>query len=254
MIQSERYNCIVNIVNKKGFVSTKELSLSLNVTETTIRRDCEELESQGLLIRVHGGAKSINQKNILSTNDELDMKDRLEHSEEKDLVCKKAASFVRDGDCVFLDGGTSIVPMLKYLKDKKIKIVTHSHLLIEQFSDMEAELFVIGGKYIPKYSMSVGPITLSDLECFNFDVSFYSCAGIDINRKLVYTAEIDTMAVKQKAMSLSVKNYLLIDSSKVSVKGFCSFIKSDDFDAVICNNDPLFGEEELPHNYILLDE
>ena len=74
MIQSERYNCIVNIVNKKGFVSTKELSLNLNVTETTIRRDCEELESQGLLIRVHGGAKSINQKNILSTNDELDIK------------------------------------------------------------------------------------------------------------------------------------------------------------------------------------
>ena len=143
--------------------------------------------------------------------------------------------------------------IIKYLKDKKIKIVTHSHLLIEQFSDMEAELFVIGGKYIPKYSMSVGPITLSDLECFNFDVSFYSCAGIDINRKLVYTAEIDTMAVKQKAMSLSVKNYLLIDSSKVSVKGFCSFIKSDDFDAVICNNDPMFNEEELPHNYILLD-
>ena len=63
MIASERFLRIVNTVNERGFISTKELSENLDVTETTIRRDCEELEKQGLLIRVHGGAKSIEQKN-----------------------------------------------------------------------------------------------------------------------------------------------------------------------------------------------
>ena len=62
MIASERFLRIVNTVNERGFISTKELSENLDVTETTIRRDCEELEKQGLLIRVHGGAKSIEQK------------------------------------------------------------------------------------------------------------------------------------------------------------------------------------------------
>ncbi len=66
MIASERFLRIVNTVNERGFISTKELSENLDVTETTIRRDCEELEKQGLLIRVHGGAKSIEQKTILS--------------------------------------------------------------------------------------------------------------------------------------------------------------------------------------------
>ena len=65
--------------------------------------------------------------------------------------------------------------------------------------------------------MSVGPITLSDLDKFNFDFAFLSCAGIDLQRQLVYTAEMDTMAVKQKAMNLSVKKYMLIDSSKFFV-------------------------------------
>ena len=254
MIASERFLRIINTINERGFISTKELSENLDVTETTIRRDCEELEKQGLLIRVHGGAKSIEQKTILSNKDEKQMSERITNNKEKDLVCKKAASFIRDGDCIFLDGGTSIVPMLKYIKGKNVKIVTHSTLIANGFNDFESELFMIGGKYIPEYNMSVGPITLSDLEKFNFDYAFLSCAGIDIDRKLVYTAEMDTMAVKQKAMDLAVKKYLLIDSSKLSVKGFCSFISSDDFDAVICNKDAHMNIDDIPVNYILTNE
>ena len=255
MLASERFARIVEITNEKDFVSTRELSQKLNVTETTIRRDCEELEQQGLLIRVHGGAKSIKQSVILSNKDEKIMSERTNiHQDEKEMVCKKAASFIRDGDCIFLDGGTSIVPILKYIKGKKLKIVTHSTLIANKFDDNESELFVIGGKYIPEYNMSVGPITLEDLEKFNFDYAFLSCAGIDLERQLVYTAEMDTMAVKQKAMNLAVKRYMLIDSSKFFVKGFCSFISSHDFDAIICNRDQSIHEDDLPNNYILVDE
>ena len=89
MIASERFLRIVNTVNERGFISTKELSENLDVTETTIRRDCEELEKQGLLIRVHGGAKSIEQKTILSNKDEKQMSERITNNKEKDLVCKK---------------------------------------------------------------------------------------------------------------------------------------------------------------------
>ena len=252
MLASERFEKIVEIVNQKGFISTKELSVTMQVTETTIRRDCEELEKQGLLLRVHGGAKSVHPKVILSTKDEKTIKERKEFFYEKDIVCQKAASFVKDGDCIFLDGGTSIVPILPYIQEKKIKIVTHSHLIVDAFSGTESELFVIGGRYIPEYAMSVGPITISELDRFNFDLAFLSCAGIDLDRKLVYTAEMDTMAVKQKAMSLSAQKYLLIDRSKIAIKGFCSFIDSDDFDAIICDQSKELDMETLPENYILV--
>ena len=65
---------------------------------------------------------------------------------------------------------------------------------------------------------------------------------------------MDTMAVKQKAMNLSVKKYMLIDSSKFFVKGFCSFISSNDFDAIICNRDSSINEDDLGYNYILVDD
>ena len=41
-------------------------------------------------------------------------------------------------------------------------------MIANGFNDFESELFMIGGKYIPEYNMSVGPITLSDLEKFKF--------------------------------------------------------------------------------------
>ena len=104
MLASQRFEKIIEMVNEKGIVNTKELALILKVTETTIRRDTEELEKQGKIIRVHGGAKSINQKTVMSNRDEKDMKERTENYEKKDKVCKKAASFIKNGDCIFLDG------------------------------------------------------------------------------------------------------------------------------------------------------
>lgn len=255
MLADERCQKIVELTNEKGFVSTEELAKLFNVTETTIRRDSKELENKGLLIRVHGGTKSLNQNIILSKNDEVKMTERsVLNSFTKDIVCKLAAQFVKDGDCIFLDGGSSIVGMLKYLKGKKIKIVTHSSLILNNFDDEDIEVFVIGGKYLPEYAMSIGPITLSELERFNFDHAFISCAGIDIIKRVVYTAEMDTMAVKQLAMSLSVHKYLLCDTSKFKIRGFCSFINSDDFDAVICNYDKFINDEDIPNNFILVTE
>ena len=253
MLASQRFEKIVEMVNERGIVNTKELSQILNVTETTIRRDTEELEKQGKIIRVHGGAKSINQKSIISNRDEKDMKERTENYDKKDKVCQKAASFVKNGDCIFLDGGATIAPIVKYLKGKNVKIVTNSILVAKAFDDSESELFIIGGKYIEKYDMSVGPVALNALSNFNFDFAFLGCAGMDLERQLVYTTEMETMLIKEKAMKLAEKKYLLIDDSKLSIKAFYTFVNSSNFDAVICNDSESFKEKELPDNFILVE-
>lgn len=254
MIASERFEKIVQLVNEQGIVGTRELAQLLAVTETTIRRDTEELERQGKLIRVHGGAKRIGQRQILSSRDEKSMADRVENEAAKDLVCQKAASFVNSGDCIFLDGGTSIAPMVRYLAGKNVKIVTHSLLVAGAFKDRDSELFTLGGKVIPEYSMTVGAVALDNLAHFNFDYAFLGCAGVDLERQMVYTAEMETMAIKQKAMELAVKNYLLVDASKLQVRGFYSFSPTAAFDALICNDDSSIDREILPDNAILLEQ
>ena len=65
---------------------------------------------------------------------------------------------------------------------------------------------------------------------------------------------METMAVKQKAMHRANKKYLLIDSSKLFIKGFCSFIKSDDFDGILCNQDTMIPIDSIPNNFIVVEE
>ncbi len=252
MIASERFERIMGLVAERGIVGTKELAQLMDVTETTIRRDSEELERQGKVLRVHGGIKRVDQRRILSSTTETAMCDRVGCSTQKEMVCEKAASFVHDGDCVFLDGGTSLVPMVKYLQGKHVRIVTHSHLIAQVFQDPDSELFLLGGKYLPRYGMSVGPMTLADLSHFNFDHTFIGCAGIDIARQMVYTAELDTMMVKEQVLGQSVHNYLLVDSSKLSVRGFYSFTPSIRFDAVVCDAAGIGSQQQLPENFILV--
>lgn len=252
MLAHERNDYILTKLNAKGCVNVRHLSQELAVSEVTIRRDLEEMEKQGLLIRIHGGAKKNQKTDILSKNDESRMLDRLQlHFEQKNRVCKQAAEFIKDGDCVFLDGGTSIFPMLSYLQTKKIKIVTHSTLIQEHFDSDVAELFAVGGKLIPEYKMAVGPIALETLQRFNFDFAFIGCAGIDLLRHKVYTAEMDTLAVKKQAMQLAQQSYLLIDSSKTKIKGFCSFTDFSRFDGILCDEGVLQEDEELPENFMI---
>lgn len=250
MLQSQRFEKIEEFVNEKGIVNTKEMAVILGVTEKTIRLDFEEMEKIGKLIRVHGGAKSTKKK-IVTTTDEKYMKERTERVAEKEAVCRRAASLVEDGSCVFLDGGSSIAPMVKYLKDRRIKIVTNSQLVVNAFDTGEAELFLIGGSYIPKYCMTTGPLAIAEIGRFNFDYTFISCLGADIDRNMIYTAEVETMAVKEAAIKVAVKNILLLDASKLYIKAFCSLISLKTFDMVICNSDASLNKSDLPGNFVL---
>lgn len=252
MIKSRRFEKILEMTEQNNVMSIRELAQILNVTETTIRRDSEDLEKQGLLVRVHGGVKSIRRGFILSSYDEKQMKERTEHYKEKNLVAGRAAAFVSEGDCVFLDGGSTMLPMLSYLKGRKVRIVSHSTLLANNFDDDTSEFYLLGGKYDPQYNMSVGPITQNDLKRFNLDHAFIGCAGVDMKRKVIYTAELETMVVKIEAMKITNHKYLLFDSSKLDVKGFYSFGAFNDFDVILCNDDPGIDKEEVPPNLIFV--
>ncbi|MCI8598806.1 MAG: DeoR/GlpR transcriptional regulator [Lachnospiraceae bacterium] len=249
MIATQRYEKIIEMVNERGVIHTGELAQLLGVTETTIRRDCEKLEKQAALIRVHGGVKSRESQGILSSFHDRTMRERTERYVEKDLVCQAAAALVKEGDCIYLDSGTTVVPMLKYLRGKQLKIVTPSLLIAEAFQDPGSELLVIGGRYMIGYDMMGGSIATEYLQRFRFDLAFLGCSGIDLKNGFVYTGEIDTMSLKETAIQCALKKYLLIDTTKLFVKGFYGPLKHEDFDAVFCNQDRLLDPGELPNNF-----
>lgn len=231
MQAQERRKYILEKLNLSGIVNVHEISQELGIHETTIRRDLEKLEKEGKLTRVHGGAILNEEENV-----ELTMNQKMVlNYEAKKVVCKKACEYVQDGDCVFIDGGTTTYSMIEYLASKKIKIVTHSDLIIRQIKKCEAEIITVGGRYLPHYSMSVGASTIAEISKYHYDHCFIGCVGINVDEQMSYTSEQETLDVKRAAMENSDKKYLLIDASKLNVRGFCKFASLDEFDKIICN-------------------
>src|SRR5512139_3426869 len=101
MLTEQRKRLILERLSAEGRIVAKELSLDLGVSEDTIRRDLRELAGEGKLQRVHGGA-------LPSSPALADFAGRERISTEiKDDIGKAAAALVRDGQVVFIDGGTS---------------------------------------------------------------------------------------------------------------------------------------------------
>lgn len=252
MIASARSMYIIGRLNDRGIIDYKNIAAELGVSEATARRDFEKLEKQGRLKRVQGGAmRSVGLENA-SPNAELTMRSkRALNSREKLAVAKAAAAEVKEGECIFLDSGTSITPMADLLMRKHVRIVTYSNLVVQRMSsETVADVFVIGGKFAVMDDMFVGPIAESQMSNFRFDRAFIGCTGFNIAGNTVYTTEMECMRMKQLAMANASHSYLLLDASKLKKTGVFNVAGADAFEKVFINEPTV--DSELPGNFVIV--
>ncbi len=236
MIASERSRYILQSLNAKGIINLKEIAKNLEISEVTVRRDFEKLESEGKLKRVVGGATIETSSEEKIDAAELTMNQKIGlHIEAKTKICKFASELVSDGDCIFLDGGTSMVPLAEILSRKNIKIVTYNSLVLQHFANARAEIFLVGGRFLPHYDMVVGSVAQENLKQFNFDAAFMGCSGLDLQQGWAYTTEMESLLMKRIGLENASRSYLLADDSKLQQKGFLKFSETSAFTKIISN-------------------
>lgn len=121
MLSKERMLRIMNILNSHSFVTIQELIQQLGVSKSTINRDLIELERQGLVKRERGGAMKVEMKETLNNLKEIPVREKeYVHREEKRRICKRAAERIQNGDCIYVDSGTTPSYLLEYLHHKDI--------------------------------------------------------------------------------------------------------------------------------------
>ena len=111
-----------------------------------------------------------------------------------------------------------------------------------------AEIFLIGGTYLPHYGMSVGPMTQEMIQKLHFDKVFVSCTCADIGEDCSYVNEFLTLAVKNTAIANSDKAYLLMDTGKLNRRSFCKLRALSEFEKVFCNSGEALPDP-LPANF-----
>lgn len=232
MLKKERLLTIVNMVNNEGIVTVNDFMTKLNVSDMTIRRDLDELEKNGKIIRIHGGAQSIS----YSLDQELSHSEKQSvQIDEKKKIAKAAAELINDGDTVFLGPGTTIELLAKFLLNKPIRIITNNYPVFSILSEASVpDILLIGGDYRRNTGAFVGALANDTLRKLKFTKAFISSNGVHNNQ--ISTYSIEEGEAQQIALNNSFQKYLLVDNKKFNRDDFYVYYDLHDFDYLITDN------------------
>lgn len=186
MRQAQRLR-VQELFGNKEFVSFEDLCERFKASKSSIRRDLIELEQNGVLRRVHGGAIS------LQTRDDMLDFNRLSVSchDEKVRIGKAAAALVKDGQTLILGGGTTVAEVANNLSNRLIQIVTNSIPVAEIFWDSkQAEVTLTGGYLYPRLGVQIGPICERMLNSVSADSVIMASAASPPLGSVIQTASM----------------------------------------------------------------
>lgn len=227
MFGEERKVEILNLLNSQGNVKVSELSKNYNVSEVTIRKDLQELEEEGLVRRVHGGAVLAHNTKFEPTFSEKSGK----LIDEKIAIGKMAAAMIEDGDTIAIDSGTTTLQLAKYITARNLTVITNSlDIAIELADRQSVEVIVIGGSLRSETRALVGPVANMVLESLVVDKAFVGANGVSVTYGIT-TPNIVEANTKKQIIDSSKKAIILCDHTKFDL---VSFAKITDISKVSC--------------------
>jgi DeoR family myo-inositol catabolism operon transcriptional repressor len=243
MIKEKRIKKIQDYVLEHQSASLDELVDAFDVSKNTIRRDVQELVDRGELKKVYGGVSSIHKK--LESFQERSIRNQ----GQKELIAKKAASFVEDGDFIFIDSGTTTIEMFEYLKEKHLTIFTNNiDLIVSALPHEKINVISIGGMLERKTSSFVSPQNMDLLKDYNIKKAFMASTGISLSNGVTNASPLES-ELKKTIVSRSSEVYLLVDHDKFDKYGLMTYCSLDDIDYLVTDQVPNDTYQEYAKNH-----
>lgn len=239
MIKEKRLKHILALLQSKEMVTYDLLAGELSVSEDTIRRDIEELHNNGLLSKVRGGA-------ILRSENPLSFQDRTTYLQGgKDIIALKAQQLIKNGQTIFMDGGTTLCAIAARLPlNSVLKVITNNQALVPILSkNAGIELIILGGNYDRDTATSSGAQAVYEAEKYVADLFLMgTCA---IHHQFGITASLQTEGeLKQAMIKSSLKTVALSNGKKLDSIEYFKVCHFDDIDVLItdlASSDPLLN-------------
>lgn len=213
MLAEERRNHLLELVRTRRFASLPELAERLAVSESTVRRDLDQLEEIGEAKRIHGGVL------YTGTSPKLPHFDSNQPAEwdKKKAIGAAAVSLIEDGDTILLDGGSTTYEMARLLVGRPLHVVTTSLPVANLFaSDASSDLILIGGNICPRSGVARGPYTDHMLATVRVRKTIFSVAGIDDEG--FYNNDLLLVETERAMMRAANEVIVVADSTKFGHK------------------------------------
>ncbi len=226
ILKTERKRLILEKIAFEDYVVLEDLVALLETSESTVRRDLDELEAQGKLRRVHGGAEKIH-----SLQEEPSIRQKsIKNIQEKKALVQKAAELIQDGDVIFLDAGSTTELLIPLLNQEGLTVVTNAIHHAAKLVDKNIKTLIIGGFIKNTTDASVGQIAVEQVKRLNFDKAFLGMNGIDANH--ITTPEMEEAVVKRTIIASAKKAFILADASKLGQVSFINVAPLNEVDII----------------------
>ena len=212
MLETERLEEILTHLRQRHTTTVAALAKRLYVSEATIRRDLTELERQGLVKRVYGGAVLVQ-----STQAEVPMMQRAhQNSRSKAQIAAMAVKHLQNGQTIFLDASSTVMHLVKHLDSvQSLTIITNGvKTAIELQSLNQHTVYCTGGRMLHNSSAYVGAYAEDFIRNFNADVFFFSSRGVS-ESGLITDSSCDENHIRRVMFDHSRKHIFLCDQSKI---------------------------------------
>ncbi|GAB3155646.1 DeoR/GlpR family DNA-binding transcription regulator [Amycolatopsis stemonae] len=225
MLPQRRHELILRALRAEGPAPVGVLAERLGVSPATVRRDLVQLDREGRLTRVYGGA--------MAADDEPFARVAAERADEKDAVARRAASLVCDGDTVLLDIGTTAHRLARHLRDRALTVITSSLAVYEELKDADdVQLVLLGGVVRRSYHSMVGFLTEDALRQVHADTVFLGASGVRGDGHVMDSTVVE-VPVKRAMVAAGDRVVLLADAGKFPGTGLARVCGPDALDVVV---------------------
>jgi DeoR/GlpR family transcriptional regulator of sugar metabolism len=232
MLAQQRQAAILDRVRAAGGVRVSELAAEYGVSDMTIRRDLDALDSSGLLHKVHGGATSVGLRSAHEPGFDAKL---TQESSAKHAIAAEAARRVQPDSAIGIGAGTTTYALARQLlRVENLTVVTNSARIADVFHGngrSDRTVVLIGGIRTPSDAL-VGPIATAALQSLHLDMLFLGAHGVDAEHGLS-TPNLMEAETNRAFIAASREVVLVADHTKWGTVGLSTFATWSDLDVVV---------------------
>ena len=235
-MKRERILEIAELLNKRGKLTLEQLEEAFpQVSQMTLRRDLFQLEEEGKIIRVRGGAMSVHE--VQKNSGEPYTKKTTIHTDEKIVIANKAAELIDEGASIFIDGGSTALYLAKEMPDIVCNVFTNGLAVATELAKKKNVVVnLLGGQLIKDNLSTASSFSSLYFTDTNFELAIISAAAFTPENGFSCNSQVEAELLRvicKKAKFL----YMMLDSSKIGKIKPYTFVRPEDINVLITDDE-----------------
>jgi DeoR family transcriptional regulator, ulaG and ulaABCDEF operon transcriptional repressor len=212
MHAQERERTILSMIEKRGFVTFRELDKRSIASPATVRRDLERLAVAGRIVRIHGGAKMPDA--VTSGLTGVPFHDNIKkHPADKAAIGKAAAALCVPGESIIIDGGSTTLQMCPHLEGLELQVITNSlHIVSALLPQQKTRVYIPAGALFREQNIILSPFEDDGSRHYQASKMFIGAAAVRSDGPM--QTDLILLRAERRLMARASHVVLMVDSSK----------------------------------------